>query len=276
MGAQSWETSGRGKMLQSLLCLVVTCSYTPHHTEVLHDTLFSVTTVPHPPFIIEEKGEISGFLKEILDHVRNILQIRYNLKVQEDYRYQSMVEAVAAGSVDLAVADLTITPKRLLMADFTQPILTGGLVAITNARAQEHSVEELIENGYTFLVVQGGSTHRMVTNSDNPTLARINALRKDVRSIPEGKELLKNATTKYALLAERVGAHQYSADCQFKAIGEPLNLISHGFALGKGKAVRVEGQVFEVRTLLDYAIQKLKSDGTVSRLKDKYWPPTRC
>merc|ERR1712200_19147 len=103
-------------------------------------------------------------------------------------RERQDVAKFAVLSCNLAVPDLTITPERLLMADFTQPILTGGLVAITNARAQEHSVGELIENGYTFLVVQGGSTHRMVTTSSNPTLARINALRKDVRSIPEGKE----------------------------------------------------------------------------------------
>ena len=49
-----------------------------------------------------------------------------------------------SGAADLAVADLTISPERLMAVDFTQPIISGGLVVMTKAEVEAESIEDLV------------------------------------------------------------------------------------------------------------------------------------
>jgi len=78
-----------------------------------------------PPFVIEEDGVLSGISVEIWKDVAERLEQPYKFVVQPNTN--ANVEAVADGSVDLAIGPISITPARLANTkiDFTQPYYHG-------------------------------------------------------------------------------------------------------------------------------------------------------
>ncbi|MDA7491259.1 transporter substrate-binding domain-containing protein [Synechococcus sp. AH-707-M23] len=78
-----------------------------------------------PPFVIEEDGVLSGISVEIWKDVAERLEQPYKFVVQPNTN--ANVEAVADGSVDLAIGPISITPTRLAnpKIDFTQPYYHG-------------------------------------------------------------------------------------------------------------------------------------------------------
>ncbi|MDA7685332.1 transporter substrate-binding domain-containing protein [bacterium] len=78
-----------------------------------------------PPFVIEEDGVLSGISVEIWKDVAERLEQPYKFVVQPNTN--ANIEAVANGSVDLAIGPISITPTRLAnpKIDFTQPYYHG-------------------------------------------------------------------------------------------------------------------------------------------------------
>ncbi len=78
-----------------------------------------------PPFVIEQDGVLSGISVEIWKDVAERLEQPYKFVVQPNTN--ANVEAVANGSVDLAIGPISITPTRLAnpKIDFTQPYYHG-------------------------------------------------------------------------------------------------------------------------------------------------------
>ena len=78
-----------------------------------------------PPFVIEEDGVLSGISVEIWKDVAERLEQPYKFVVQPNTN--ANVDAVAEGSVDLAIGPISITPNRLAnpKIDFTQPYYHG-------------------------------------------------------------------------------------------------------------------------------------------------------
>jgi len=254
------------------MCLVATCTYTPGDIDAVSGNMVQAVTVSAAPFISLKGGEYEGLLQTVLQHMASILHFEYDIKEQKDGRYQGMIEDVEAGRADLAVGDITINPPRLLRVDFTQPIMTGATVVLVHSQAEANSIEDLVEQGYTFMVMGGGATDNMLRMSTDPTILKINQQKEPMSSMADAMDaLVGDPTARMALVREQMHRNQFV--CGLKVVGGPLNTVSHGFAVGKGKATKTaSGRVVEVRTLLDYAISKLKTEGTLDRLMDKYWP----
>ena len=78
-----------------------------------------------PPFVMEKDGVLSGISIEIWKDVANRLDHQYKFVIQPNTN--ANVQAVAEGSIDLAIGPISITPKRLAnpKIDFTQPYFHG-------------------------------------------------------------------------------------------------------------------------------------------------------
>ncbi len=78
-----------------------------------------------PPFVTEKDGVLSGISIEIWKDVAKRLDHQYKFVVQPNTN--ANVQAVAEGSIDLAIGPISITPKRLAnpKIDFTQPYFHG-------------------------------------------------------------------------------------------------------------------------------------------------------
>lgn len=79
-----------------------------------------------PPFAIKAAdGAWSGISIELWRRVADQLQVTYRLSEEPDV--QSLIEGVATGKFDVAVAALTVTAARERVVDFTEPFYVTGL-----------------------------------------------------------------------------------------------------------------------------------------------------
>ena len=78
-----------------------------------------------PPFVMEQDGALSGISIEIWKDVAKRLDQPYKFIVQPNTN--ANIQAVADGSIDLAIGPISITPTRLAnpKIDFTQPYYHG-------------------------------------------------------------------------------------------------------------------------------------------------------
>ncbi len=82
------------------------------------------TTVA-PPFAIEtEQGRWTGIGSDLWRDLATVLGLDYKF---EERSFQGILEGVADGSLDVAVAAITITAEREKRMDFTHPFHTTGL-----------------------------------------------------------------------------------------------------------------------------------------------------
>ncbi|MBV8400878.1 MAG: transporter substrate-binding domain-containing protein, partial [Acetobacteraceae bacterium] len=90
-----------------------------------------VGTKVAPPFAMKgEDGSWYGISIDLWQHVADRLHLRYRFR---ETTLNGLTDGVADGSLDAAVAALTVTPARLRQVDFTQPFYSTGLgIAVSN------------------------------------------------------------------------------------------------------------------------------------------------
>ena len=101
-----------------------------------HGQDLTVVTVESKPFIKLVNNEYEGFCVDLLERIASIVGFRYRWKLSDDRRYgtyqsngtyNGMIQEVADGRADLAVADLTITSGREAVVDFSAPFMNLGI-----------------------------------------------------------------------------------------------------------------------------------------------------
>ena len=91
-----------------------------------------VATRVAPPFSMKEDDEWVGLTHLALGLLARQEGFSYELK---EMGLQEMLDAVAAGEVDVAAAALTITAEREARVDFTHPINSSGIGLAVPRRA---------------------------------------------------------------------------------------------------------------------------------------------
>ncbi len=100
----------------------------------LPDREVVVATRELPPFTMEESpGRWTGISIELWRRVAEALGLRYRFEVMG---LEAMLDATAAGQVDVAVSALTVTAEREVRLDFTHSYFMSGLgIAVRTERA---------------------------------------------------------------------------------------------------------------------------------------------
>jgi polar amino acid transport system substrate-binding protein len=83
-----------------------------------------------PPFVMEEDGRYTGMAIELWETLANDLDLESEYEALPTFR--ELVQATAAGDVDVAVTNLTITQSRAERIDFTHPWYDAGLRIMIN------------------------------------------------------------------------------------------------------------------------------------------------
>ncbi len=81
------------------------------------------------PFVIAEGDGFTGLSVELWEDLASRLGLQWDYRTYDTAR--ALVDATAAGEVDVAVTNLTVTEKRAQRVDFTQPWFDGGLRILT-------------------------------------------------------------------------------------------------------------------------------------------------
>lgn len=78
-----------------------------------------------PPFVMETDGELSGMAVDLWDALAT--QLGLEAVYEEHHTVRELVDAAAAGTIDVALTNLTITQDRAERIDFTHPWFDAGL-----------------------------------------------------------------------------------------------------------------------------------------------------
>ena len=82
-----------------------------------------------PYFYVGDNGQLIGFDVDLAKEIAKALGVK--LEINRSFEtFGSTAEAVAAGIADVAISNLTRTPKRQEIVDFTEPYVVGRLIVL--------------------------------------------------------------------------------------------------------------------------------------------------
>jgi len=150
----------------------------------------------------------------------------------------------------------------------------GPMLTIKWAYQPIHSLHDLErENGMEYGLVREGATEAFFRNSDSEVRRRLwrkmadNSTDMLTDRVQEGVERVRNENGKYVFFMESNTAEYVTErQCDLEAVGGQLNQIFYGIGL----PIRSE-----LRKPINAALLKLEADGTLGRLKRKWWEMER-
>ena len=211
--------------------------------------LVMATNATFPPYEYYESSEIVGIDAEIAGAIADKLGLEL---VIEDMEFDSIIEAVKSGKVDIGMAGMTVTPDRAEAVHFTDTYSTGIQVVIVTEDSSITSLDDLFAEGANHVVgVQRNTTGDMYATSDIEdaglgTLDRYSKATDAAQALKTGKvdcviidngpaqafvqeiEGLKILDTEYAV-EDYAGAMSYDNEELYNAVNEALaELIADG------------------------------------------------
>ena len=218
------------------------------------NTLVMATNATFPPYEYVEGDEIVGIDPEIAAAIADELGMELQI---EDVDFDSIVAGVASGKYDMGMAGMTVDPDRLESVNFSDSYATGIQSIIVKEGSPIQSVDDLSSS--TKIGVQQGTTGAQYAADDYGQDAVVN--------------FNKGADAVQALVTDKV-------DCviidnepakSFVEANPGLKILDTEYAV-EDYAICVAKDNDELLDKINDALAKLKEDGTVDVIINKYIP----
>lgn len=196
------------------------------------DKLVVGTSTPYEPMeYTDENGDIIGFDIDVAREIASALDVKLEIK---DLVFDDLLDAVEDGSVDIAIAAITITIDRSEQVLFSNAYLNAGQVIIVNDTNKDINSEKDLKD--KIVGVQNGTTSEeealkytnssLVRSYDNYTAALEAILAGEINAIvidyPAGVGLIRDTSG-------------------LEIVGDPFTNELYGIAIKKGNsAVKTE------------------------------------
>lgn len=133
--------SVRARVARALLLALLICiSWSAAQAETAK---LRVATRIVPPMVVEKNGTLGGFSIELWNGIGKRLNRETEYLVLPDV--SELLDAVASGRADLAIAAISITSEREDRFDFSQPIMNSGLQILVRGTAVDAEANPLRE-----------------------------------------------------------------------------------------------------------------------------------
>lgn len=219
--------------------------------------LVMATNAYFPPYEYYDGDKIVGIDAEIAEKIAEKLGM--TLKI-EDMEFATTLNAVEQGTVDFAMAGMTVTDKRLKQVNFTTSYANGVQAIIVKEGSAITCADDLFADGAAYKVgVQLGTTGDTYASDDF----------KDT-----GVEVVQYNNGNSAVLALKGG----DIDCviidnepakAYVAANEGLTILETAYA-DEDYAIAVNKSNTELLEKLNKAIDELIADGTIDTIIAKY------
>ncbi len=218
------------------------------------NTLVMATNATFPPYEYVEGDEIVGIDPEIAAAIADELGMELQI---EDVDFDSIVAGVASGKYDMGMAGMTVDPDRLESVNFSDSYATGIQSIIVKEGSPIQSADDLSSS--TKIGVQQGTTGAQYAADDYGQDAVVN--------------FNKGADAVQALVTDKV-------DCviidnepakSFVEANPGLKILDTEYAV-EDYAICVAKDNDELLDKINDALAKLKEDGTVDEIINKYIP----
>jgi len=247
----------RALLILLAACMLLGCAMFTGCGEKEKDVLVMGTNAYFQPYEYYDGDKIVGIDAEIAEKIAEKLNM--TLKI-EDMEFDTLLNAVENGSIDFAMAGMTVTDKRLLQVNFSTSYATGVQSIIVKEDSAITKADDLFADGAAFKVgVQLGTTGDIYASGDFKDTGVT------VTQYPNGN----NAVA--ALLAGDL-------DCviidnepakAFVNANEGLKILDTAYA-DEDYAIAVNKENTELLEKINKAIDELIKDGTVDSIINKY------
>ncbi|WP_036222553.1 basic amino acid ABC transporter substrate-binding protein [Mesoaciditoga lauensis] len=215
------------------------------------------TSADFPPFEYVQNGKYVGFDMELINAIANVEGFKVQIR---DMSFDSLIPALKAGVIDIAIAGMTITNERQKIVDFSDPYWYANQDVIVK---KDSNFNVTVLCGNHTIGVQTGTTGDLWV-SDN--LVKAGYLNKNnvkrYQSFIYSLQALLNGSVDANVLDSPV-AERFAEMKPVKIVATLVTGESYGIAVRKGNS--------ELLAKINDGLKKVKSSGEMTKLIDKYF-----
>lgn len=206
-------------------------------------------------------GKLQGYDIELLKELsRRLLGNAEAVSFSQVFASTRLI-ALNTGSLDVVAATMTITPQRAKLMDFSEPYFIAHQSVMVPQASPVRRLSDL--RGKTILLVAGTTSEAAIQTRlpkaqyrAFPTLAEALSAFK----AKQGEALTSDDSLLYGFLSE---------NCGYRLLPETLSEEPYGLAFRKASD---SNQSDSLKTKVNEALQSMRTDGTLKRLKERWIP----
>ncbi|MCY1390815.1 Cystine-binding periplasmic protein precursor [compost metagenome] len=209
----------------------------------------------YPPFsYVDADGKLSGFEVDFSEALAKELGVKAKL---QPTKWDGILAALESKRLDVVINQVTISEERKKKYDFSTPYTISGIQALT-LKKNEGSIKTAADLAGKKVGVGLGTNYEQWLKDNVPQ-----AIIKTYDDDPTKYQDLRVGRID-AILVDRLAALELVAKAKDTAVsGEAFSRQEAGIALRKGEP--------ELLDAINKAIEKLRADGTLKKLSEKYF-----
>jgi cystine transport system substrate-binding protein len=210
----------------------------------------------YPPFsFVGEDGKLTGFEVEFSEALAKELGVKVKLSATP---WAGILAALESKRLDVVINQVTISDERKKKYDFSEPYTISGIQALTKTQ-NAGTIKTAKDLEGKKVGVGLGSNYEQWLKENVPA-----AIVKTYDDDPTKYQDLRVGRID-AILVDRLAALDLIAKTkeQLAVAGEPFSRLESGIALRKGEP--------ELLAAINKAIDKLRADGTLAKISQKYF-----
>lgn len=251
------------KVLLIVMCMTLmlgvlcACAEKPAETpaDAPAEKLVMGTNAAFPPYeFVDDNNKIVGIDAEIADAVAKKMGKELEIK---DMEFDSLITAVAGGSIDFALAGMTVTDERLQSVNFSDTYAKGVQVIVVKEGSDIKTADDLSDK--ITIGVQAGTTGDIYCTDDF------------------GQDSVKQYTNGALAIAALTNGQ---VDCvvidnepakAFVQANKGLVILETAYA-EEDYAAAIKKENTQLLADFNKALAELKADGTIDAIIEKYIP----
>lgn len=222
--------------------------------------------VSNPPSCMKDPntGELSGIFVEAIEEAAKKLELKVDWT--EEVGWGSMIEGIKAGRYDMVPCAIWPTSQRSRHVDFTRPLFYSGVCAYVRSNDNRFDNDiALINSPSVKIATMDGEMAEVIADTDFPKAEKL-----QVPQLSEITSMLLNVRDKKAdvTFVELFFAQEFQNNnpgaLKNITVSSPLRVFPNTVLIPKGE--------FELKQMVNTAIEELVNIGTVDSLIGKYEP----
>lgn len=210
----------------------------------------------YPPFNFQdESGKLTGFEVEFAEALAKELGVKVDFQPS---KWDGILAALESKRLDLVINQVTISDERKKKYDFSTPYTVSGIQALMR-KGNEDSIKSAADLAGKKVGVGLGTNYEQWLKENAP--------KADIRTYDDDPTKFQdlNVGRIDAILVDRLAAFEMveKTGGRLAVAGAPFSRQESGIALRKGDP--------ELLAAIDKAIAKLKADGTLKAISEKWF-----
>lgn len=210
----------------------------------------------YPPFNFQdESGKLAGFEVDLANALAKELGVKASF---QPTKWDGILASLESGRIDVVINQVTISDERKKKYDFSTPYTVSGIQALTR-KSDADSVKNAADLAGKKVGVGLGTNYEKWLKENVPQA--------DIRTYDDDPTKFQdlNVGRIDVVLVDRLAAFEMVAKTgeRMAVAGEAFSRQESGIALRKGNP--------ELLAAINKAIEKLRSDGTLKQLSEKWF-----